>query len=152
LPPSAYGISIRGLKRGLEVDRALLRRTLTAALATERAPGGELSLALVGDRKMRRLNRDYRGIDDTTDVLSFSYLDDPHSGGVLGEIYISPAVAERQAAEAGCPPAEEITRLALHGLLHVLGWVHDTARDRRRMIGRQERYLDRFWRSAVPCR
>jgi probable rRNA maturation factor len=152
LPPAAYRVSIRGLKRELGVDRTRLRRTLAGALAAERAPeGGELSVALVGDRTMRRLNRDYRGIDRTTDVLSFSYLDEPHSGGVLGEIYVSPTVAERQAAEAGCPTAEEIARLALHGLLHVLGWMHDTARDRRRMIGRQERYLEKFWRSPVPC-
>lgn len=101
---------------------------------------------------MGRLNREYRGVDGTTDVLSFSYLEEPHAGGVLGEIYVSPAVAGRQADEAGCPVAEEITRLALHGLLHVLGWLHDTPRDRRRMLGRQERYLDRFWRGAVPCR
>lgn len=140
------------MKRDLDVDRARLRQTLAGALAAERAPAGELSLAFVGDRKMRHLNRDFRGIDDTTDVLSFSYRDDPHAGGVLGEIYVSPAVADRQAGEAGCPLAEEITRLALHGLLHVLGWLHDTPRDRRRMLGRQERYLDRFWRGALPCR
>ena len=64
-------------------------------LEAERAPAGELSLAFVGDRTMRRINRDFRGIDKTTDVLSFSYVDELHTGGSLGEIFVSPVVAGR---------------------------------------------------------
>jgi probable rRNA maturation factor len=119
---------------------------LLDALAAERAPAGEMSLAFVGERTMRRLNRDYRGIDSSTDVLSFSYVDDPHAGEVLGEVFVSPEVAARQAREAGCPLREEVSRLALHGVLHVLGYEHDTPADRRRMLGRQERYLIRHFR------
>jgi probable rRNA maturation factor len=134
------------------VDRAGLLDLLREALAAERAPAGELCVAFVGDRTMRRLNRDYRGRDETTDVLSFSYVDEPHAGGVLGEIYISPAVAARQAAEARRPLAEEIARLALHGTLHVLGWTHDDAPGRRRMLARQERYLARGGRREGAAR
>lgn len=123
------------------MDRARLRGALLAALAAEDAPAGRLEIALVGERTMRRINRDHRGQDVTTDVLSFSYVDAPHAGGTLGEIFISPAVAERQAREFGCSFAEELTRLAVHGLLHVLGHDHDTPRSRRRMLGRQERYV-----------
>ena len=93
---------------------------------------------------MRRINREFRDHDESTDVLSFSYVGEPHAGGVLGEIYVSVKVAERQAAEAGCSLAEEVARLALHGMLHVLGWTHDTTVDRRRMLGRQDRYLRRL--------
>jgi len=118
----------------------MMRDTLEA----ERAPDGDMSLAFVGDRTMRRINRDYRGIDHTTDVLSFSYVDEPHAGGLLGEIFLSPGVAERQAAAAGCPVSEEIARLAVHGLLHVLGYDHDTPRTRRGMLRRQDRYLKRY--------
>ncbi len=100
---------------------------------------------------MRRINRDFRGIDAPTDVLSFSYVDEPHSGGVLGEIYVAPGVARRQAEEARCSLAEELARLALHGTLHVLGYRHDHPRDRRRMLDRQRRYLDRFFRNGTPC-
>ena len=102
-------------------------------------------LSLVGDRTMRRLNREHRGIDGTTDVLSFSYVDEPHSGGVLGEIFVSPEVARKQAKKAGCDVSEEIARLSLHGLLHVLGYEHDTPRTRRSMLNRQERYLSRHF-------
>lgn len=130
------------------MDRAQLLGLLRAALRDEKAPAGELAVILVGDRKMQQINRDFRSIDKSTDVLSFSYVDDPYSGGVLGEIYVSPAIAARQAEEAECGLDEEIARLILHGLLHVLGWEHDTPRSRRRMLGRQERYLDRYWRSA----
>ena len=107
-----------------------------------------MSVAFVGDRAMQRINRDYRGVDRTTDVLSFSYLDEPHAGGVLGEIYISPAVANRQAQEAGCDLTEEIARLSLHGLLHILGYEHDTTASHRRMMARQQRYLRRWGRDS----
>jgi probable rRNA maturation factor len=122
---------------------------LQSTLQAERAPDGEMSLAFVGDRTMRRINREYRGIDRTTDVLSFSYVDEPHAGGVIGEIFVSPTVAERQAEEAGCPVAEEVARLTVHGLLHVLGYDHDTPQTRRSMLRRQERYLKRFGELAA---
>jgi probable rRNA maturation factor len=130
------------------VDRRRLGALLRGTLDGERAPDGELSLAFIGDRMMRRINRDYRGIDRTTDVLSFSYVGEPHAGGVLGEVYVSAAVAARQAEEAGCPLDEEIARLCVHGVLHILGWDHDSAPSRRRMLRRQERYVDRFFRGG----
>ena len=110
-----------------------------------------MELAFVGDRTMRRINRDYRGIDGTTDVLSFSYVDEPHAGGVLGEIFVSPETAIKQAADAGCDVSEEITRLSVHGLLHVLGYDHDTPRSRRSMLRRQERYLERHFADTGSC-
>lgn len=113
-------------------------------LDAEAAPRGELLVAFLGDRTMRRINRDYRGVDRTTDVLSFSYVGDPHAGGALGEILISPAVAVAHAKQAGADLPEEIARLVVHGLLHVLGYDHDTSGNRRRMFGRQERYLKTF--------
>lgn len=130
------------------MDRGRLRALVAEALDAERAPAGEMSVAFVGDRTMRRINRDYRDLDETTDVLSFSYLDEPHAGGVLGEIFVSPAVARSQARETGCPVEEEVARLVIHGLLHVLGYDHDTATTRRRMLARQERYVSRHVEGA----
>jgi probable rRNA maturation factor len=124
-------------------------RILRATLEAERAPHGDLALAFVGDRTMRRINRDFRGIDRTTDVLSFSYVDEPHAGGLLGEIFVSPSVAQRQAHDAGCSVAEEVELLAVHGLLHVLGHDHDTPGTRRGMLRLQERYLKRFGEPAT---
>ena len=142
-----HGVAIRGLSRTLGIERARLARLLVATLDAEDAPAGDISLALVSDRTMRRLNRDYRGIDTTTDVLSFSYLDAPHSGDVLGEIFVSPKVAHRQAHDTGCAVAEELARLSVHGTLHVLGYDHDTPVARRRMLDRQRRYVERYFRA-----
>ncbi len=143
-------MSIRGLKRDWNLSRPELRDLLRAVLAAERAPTGDLAVAFVGDRAMRRINREYRDRDETTDVLSFSYIGEPYSGGVLGEIYVSPAVARRQADELGGSFTDEIHRLCIHGVLHILGWTHDTAPDRRRMIRRQEHLLARF-RTESAC-
>jgi probable rRNA maturation factor len=136
------------LRRDLGIDRARLTALLAATLDGEEAPAGALSLALVSDGTMRRLNRDYRGLDSTTDVLSFSYVDEPHSGGMLGEVFVSPRVAARQAREAGCPLPVEVARLSVHGTLHVLGWDHDTPGKRRAMLARQERYVRRHFAEA----
>lgn len=90
------------------------------AVAPARARG-TVGIALVGDRAMRRLNRRYAGTDRPTDVLSF-----PSGGasGALGDIAIARGVARRQAREAGHPYVEELRVLALHGLLHLLGYDH----------------------------
>lgn len=107
-PAPAGSVTTRGLAAWLE----------TVAPAAAR---GELSVALVSDRRMRSLNRQFRGKDHTTDVLSFPSAD----RGFLGEIVIASGVTARQAREAGHPPATELRILALHGLLHLLGYDHE---------------------------
>lgn len=86
------------------------------------AARGDVCVALVSDRRMRALNRQFRGKDDATDVLSFP------SGerGFLGDIVIADGVAKRQAKEHGHSLKTEIRTLALHGLLHLLGYDHET--------------------------
>ena len=95
-----------------------------------RAARGEVALALVGDRKMRALNHRYRGVDRATDVLAFPAersraLRAPRGAPrILGDIVIATGVARRQARAAGQPLDTELRRLALHGLLHLLGYDH----------------------------
>lgn len=93
------------------------------------AARGDLSVALVSDRRMRALNRQFRGRDDVTDVLSFPAKDgsgsSAPSAAFLGDIVIAAGVAKRQAKEAGHAIRTEIRVLALHGLLHLLGYDHD---------------------------
>jgi len=102
---------------------------------------GEVAIALVSDARMRSLNRAYRGADVATDVLSF-----PHNGlprprpadeRSLGDIVIASGVAARQAREAGHSIATELRVLALHGLLHLLGYDHE--RDEGRMARAEAR-------------
>ncbi|HEX3645452.1 MAG TPA: rRNA maturation RNase YbeY [Vicinamibacterales bacterium] len=117
---------------------------------------GAVSVALVSDRRVRALNRSYRHQDYATDVLSFgepSHLRSPdaHRGTVgvdrttvgrerlLGEIVIARGVARRQALEAGHSEQTELRVLALHGLLHLLGYDHERDNGRMRRVERRLR-------------
>jgi len=83
---------------------------------------GDLSIGIVSDRRMRALNRQFRGKDAVTDVLSFPSDD----RGFLGDIVIAAGVAARQAKHGGHSIQTELKVLALHGLLHLLGYDHET--------------------------
>jgi probable rRNA maturation factor len=98
---------------------------------------GRVSVALVADSRVRALNRRYLGIDRATDVLSFPA---ESASDFLGDIVIARGVARRQAREAGHAESTELRVLALHGLLHLLGYDHE--RDRGAMA-RLERRLRR---------
>jgi probable rRNA maturation factor len=136
-----------GLVRGLA---AFLRR------AAPPGPPAALAVALVSDGRMRRMNRAFRGEDYATDVLSFPdeplALPPPGRGAVpttpardgspvtpvfLGDLCIARGVARRQAAAYGHAPSTEVRLLALHGLLHLLGYDHE--RDRGEMRRLEER-------------
>lgn len=82
---------------------------------------GEMTVALVSDARVRALNARYRGKDTSTDVLSFA----AGEPGRLGEVVIASGVARRQARRAGHPVQVELRVLALHGLLHLLGYDHE---------------------------
>ena len=82
---------------------------------------GTVVVALVSDARVRRLNARYRGKNSTTDVLSFP-ADEP---AILGEVVVASGVARHQAREAGHPVQVEVRVLALHGLLHLLGYDHE---------------------------
>ena len=102
---------------------------------------GDIAVALVSDRDVRLLNRRYRHKDAATDVLSF-----PSTGESpgppsrhLGDIVIATGIAKRQAREMGHSYATELRVLALHGLLHLLGYDHDREDDRGRMARAEAR-------------
>ena len=88
---------------------------------------GDVALALAGDAQVRALNRRFRRKDRPTDVLSFPV---DSSSGALGDIVIATGVAKRQAREAGHSEQTELRVLALHGLLHLLGYDHGGRDDR----------------------
>lgn len=115
-----------------ELNRLALARFAGRA---QRAAGvqGEVAILLTGDAEMRRLNREFRGKDYPTDVLSFP-APPPSSGG---DIAISVARARAQAAEMGHDLPTEIKVLILHGMLHLAGYDHE--RDRGRMLRRERR-------------
>jgi probable rRNA maturation factor len=95
-----------------------------------------LTITFIRDRAMRNLNRQYRGFDKPTDVLSFAYRESPDGfpddfpddseAGHLGDIVISVETAERYAAELGLTFEREIEHLIIHGTLHLAGYDHET--------------------------
>lgn len=105
---------------------------------------GEVSLTLVGDKQMRELNKDYRGIDKATDVLSFAYLEEeiPQEGEVsIGDIFISIETADRQALEKGHDLEKELSVLFVHGILHLFGFDHGNDEEEKEMEELAEKIL-----------
>ena len=123
------GPAIRNLPRreiGAFVRRCIARLAAVRALSK---PVQEVSIALVGDAAMRRLNSVYRGKNKTTDVLTFPGIDidsDDVADHSLGEIVISLPQARRQAREERHSLATEVRYLLLHGLIHALGYDHES--------------------------
>ena len=119
--------------RGRTIGAGGLARWLRS-IAPARARG-ELAIAVVTDAHVRKLNRAYRRKDKATDVLSFP----SDTRGVLGDVVIARGVAARQAREHGHRLETELRILALHGLLHLIGYDHEAADDRGRMRRMEER-------------
>lgn len=96
--------------------------TFLERVTSELRPEGDFSVVLVSDRAMRRYNHDYRGKDSSTDVLSFE-----GDGDYLGDVLISTETAHRQVSDVRTLTFEaNMKRLALHGLLHLMGYDHET--------------------------
>ena len=131
--------------------RASLARAVRTTLADEGTKNGEVSLTLVGDDRIRTLNRDHLGRDRVTDVISFAL----HGPGepLLADIYIGYPQALRQAADLGLSAHEELVRLAIHGTLHALGYDHP-AEDRfsSAFFRRQEALVKRVLAAADGSR
>ena len=126
--------------RRLPLSSALVRRVVRGVLEGERRPA-LVSVTFLGRDAMRRLNAQHKGRDEPTDVLAFAMTDG--AGNTVGDVYICPWVARREAKTRGLPPREELIRLVIHGTLHVLGHTHPEgpARTRSAMWRRQERYV-----------
>jgi probable rRNA maturation factor len=135
------------LRRGLVFQSAVTELT-QRILRQVGPPEAEVSLDLIGDGRMRRLNRRYRGQDCTTDVLAFAMREakGPRSP-LLGDVVISVPTAARQAAEAGRTLDQELTALLIHGVLHLLGFDHEKGKREARRMRRKEQDV---WRSIQP--
>jgi probable rRNA maturation factor len=110
---------------------------------------GALSLVIAGDETLRRLNRDYLGLDAPTDVLAFGgespdFVGAPDAEDYLGDVLISYAQAQGQAAASGHPVEAELALLVVHGVLHLLGYDHANPAEKDVMWERQERILARL--------
>jgi probable rRNA maturation factor len=133
-------------KSGQILPSDLLENAAQAVLDLSGAPAGDLTIALVNDARIQRLNRDFLGQDAPTDVLSFpADQADPETGQrYLGDVIISFARAAEQARERGHTVEAEIQLLVVHGVLHLLGHDHAETGEKQRMWAAQTEVLDRL--------
>ena len=126
------------------IDPERLSRAIGETLSREASLPVELSLVITNEERVQELNRIYRGKDEPTDVLSFALQDGepfvaPPDGILhLGEVFISYPQAVTQAKEYNHSIELEVAILAIHGVLHLLGYDHETQEDEREMRTREE--------------
>ena len=127
----------------IPIARARVVALAEAVLRREGVRHALLSIAFVSDRRIAALNRSHLGHAGPTDVISFGFAPVKSGGAVVGDVYIAPGVARRNATGHGRAAREELMRLVVHGVLHVLGHEHpeDETRYDSPMWRRQERLL-----------
>jgi probable rRNA maturation factor len=142
-------IPVQNRQRRYRIYRESVSLFCDAVLESAGSPGHSLSVTFVSPGEMRALNRRYLKRDYATDVLSFSYGRIKVDGTpFLGEIVLAPEIALQQAKRYRTLPARELGKLLVHGILHLLGYDHET--DQGQMNRFQERLLRRkFFRSAA---
>ncbi len=146
------GIHVEEEFRGL-VDEGWVGRVAQTVLKAEGvAPPYEVSLVFTDSEAVRQLNRDYRGVDEPTDVLAFCMLpqkgDDsftlpPDEVTRLGEVIISCPQAVEQAKEQGHSTERELALLVIHGILHLLGYDHEEPEEEAEMRTREKELLEK---------
>jgi probable rRNA maturation factor len=138
------------------ISRPWLRRIVRATIAAAGVSSPlELSLVIAGDETVHALNRQYRGVDRTTDVLAFPLAESADGAAFaspdgstrhLGDVVVSFPRAKQQAAEFGHSLESELALLVAHGVLHLLGYDHEEPEDERRMKAMEAQAL-----STIEC-
>lgn len=140
-------VFLENMHDSLQVNEQKLSKVAKELLLDEGYLEGELSIVFVDDSYIQQLNEEYLGRDYPTDVLSFPLMDsegEGFGGGVLGDVYVSLDRAWEQSHEYGVSFEEEVTRLAFHGLLHLLGYDDQSEEDKIIMGEKQESYVQRL--------
>jgi len=136
------------------IDGGWVKKIIRQVLKDEGvAPPYEVSLLVTDSATVKQLNRDYRGVDEPTDVLAFcmllqreadsSFALPPDGVTRLGEVIISYPQAVEQAKEQGHSPKRELALLVIHGILHLLGYDHEEPKEENKMRERERQLLER---------
>jgi probable rRNA maturation factor len=142
-------ILIDNQQKSIRIDRRRIKKAARKILSLLQQPEVELSILFVGNDQIQQLNKAYRGINKPTDILSFD-VRIPVQGSrplaanqspqipVLGDIVISARKADEQAEKTGLGFYEEVSRLMIHGILHLLGYEHGSRRESVRMETKEQ--------------
>ena len=130
------------------IDEELLYKVANYALEYEKVSNAVLNIIIVDNEYIHKINREYRGVDRETDVISFALEDDDTFVKlpirVLGDIYISIDRVKSQALEYGHSETREISFLTVHGILHLLGYDHMNEEDKKVMRALEEEILNEY--------
>ncbi len=140
-------VCVTNLQHKVSIETNFIREVVTSALRIiGYSPPPDVSVALVDDAYIQVLNREYRGVDQPTDVLAFPMEGDSGSRGEpgLGDVVISLERARDQARQFKHPLRREVAVLAVHGLLHLLGYEDDTDAGASAMWSKQKHLLDQI--------
>jgi len=146
-------ILISNKQDDIKIDLSSFKKLAEFTLTFEGIkPLTELSIVFVDEEEIEKLNFQYRGVEEPTDVLSFSLYDKLPQGEteyplVLGDVVICPIIAKQNAIKAGCSAEQELNMLLVHGILHLLGYEHDSLDDETIMMARQKEILNGFSQS-----
>lgn len=116
-----------------------VRDAVEAALELEEPPPGQVNILITESDEIRRLNKEFRGLDKTTDVLSFPAPEFP--AGFIGDVAVNFDHAQIQAKHRKVRPVDELAMLAVHGVLHLLGYDDETESDRAKMQSRMNEVM-----------
>lgn len=134
------------IDNGLYENYDYLYDVLDAALKHEKVENAIFSVVFMEDEEIHEMNKEYRGVDRVTDVISFAFEDNNdlvyNDIRMLGDIFICIPQMKRQATEYGHSEKRELAFLAVHGILHLLGYDHMNEQDERVMFELQELILD----------
>ena len=133
---------------GCNFDYSYLDKIIKRTMELEKVKSANFCIVFIDDKKMHEMNKTYRGIDRTTDVLSFAFEDTEkivYNIRQLGEIYVSIPKMQEQAKEYGHSETRELAFLVVHGLLHLLGYDHTLGeKEEKEMFDKQEVILNDF--------
>ncbi len=153
--PDAMRISIAAANARPALDRAAILRVVKATLAAEglrAADPWEVALRFTDSAEMRAVNREWRGIDRATDVISFPASEGEggeYAGFLLGDLIIAPELVATHAKQYRTTAERETAFVIVHGLLHLLGYDHGTPAQRRHMQERQNAIMERTGHGAA---
>ncbi len=125
----------------------VIRRAIAEAAATLSTPAAELAIVLTNDSAIRLLNRTWRGVDETTNVLSFPTSRTGGNSLLIGDIVLAYETVAAEAQAEGKPFAHHLAHLAVHGFLHLLGYDHERKKDAEAMERLERDILQRL---AIP--
>jgi probable rRNA maturation factor len=147
----SLGVDVAAEHVRVSIGREPVKRIALAALRAERVTHALLSITFVDRRAIARLNKEHLGHSGPTDIISFGFTRAAPEDPVVGDIYICADVAREHAKARRVPVRQELMRLVIHGVLHVLGYDHpeDDEREQSKMWRRQEQLLRRV---AVTAR